>query len=227
MVELQVMLELKSPVLPDTGEGQGSWIDSDVVFDHLGVPYFPARRLKGLLRESAIEVVEMLECCGSKIFTREDVAHIFGKRGSATGASTMFANLKLENYQELSKWLAWALKKYEGTISAENIIATFTEIRQQTAIGEDGIAEENSLRTLRVLKPGQVFTGEITCKSKENSAKLLLALACANLRRVGSGRTRGLGKVECRLLEKHRDLLPEAMAGLKEGIADESSAIQG
>jgi len=227
MAELQIKLKLKSPVLPGTGEGQGSWIDSDVVFDHLGVPYFPARRLKGLLRESAIEVVEMLECCGSQIFSLEDVDHIFGKGGSKTGAAAVFTNLKLENYQELSKWLAWALKKYAGTISVESIIDTFTEIRRQTSIAEDGTAEEDSLRTLRVLKPGRVFTGEIIYKSTEKRAKFLLALACANLRRVGSGRTRGLGEVECRLLENHCDLLPEAIAVLEEGTANESLAVQG
>lgn len=40
-------LELLSDTLIGSGEGWGATIDTDVVFDDFGLPYIPARRVKG------------------------------------------------------------------------------------------------------------------------------------------------------------------------------------
>jgi CRISPR/Cas system CMR subunit Cmr4 (Cas7 group RAMP superfamily) len=54
-------LTLLSPCLIGSGEGFGAVIDSDIVFDEFGIPYIPAKRIKGCLRDSAIEVCEMFK----------------------------------------------------------------------------------------------------------------------------------------------------------------------
>ncbi len=60
-----------------SGTGRGSFIDSDIVFDEYGLPLFPGRRFKGLLRESAEEVIEMLTKCGSNSFLQEEILRLY------------------------------------------------------------------------------------------------------------------------------------------------------
>ena len=44
------------------GSGQADVnVDAEVIHDDAGLPYFPAKRFKGLLYESALEVAEMSE----------------------------------------------------------------------------------------------------------------------------------------------------------------------
>ena len=54
-----------------------------------------------------------------------------------------------------------------------------------------------------------VFSGEILIES-ENAAKLL-ALACLNLRHIGTKRNRGFGEVECKLYEETGTTLNEVL----------------
>ena len=74
------------------------------------------------------------------------------------------------------------------------------------------------------MNKGFTFIGTITCTKRHARSKLLLALACANLRRVGMGRTRGLGEVTCDLLETGQSLIRPALKVLKEGQFDGSSS---
>ena len=46
MSEYIVTISLESNCLLGSGEGWGSVVDADIVFDNIGLPYFPARRLK-------------------------------------------------------------------------------------------------------------------------------------------------------------------------------------
>jgi len=223
MIEFEIRVELLSPVLLATDEDRGILLDHDVVFDANGLPYFPARRLKGLLRESALEVVEMLGCCGLSLFYEQDLVELFGEAGADAPAHFGFNNLYLKDYDHWGKWLAWAHQEFPEIVSPDQIITTYTHMRRQTSLDEWGIAQENKLRTLRVLNKGHTFIGKIYCHNPKRRTKLYLALACANLRRVGLGRTRGLGRVKCELLDQGISILPEALAWLKEGKMDEST----
>lgn len=212
-----IKVELISPLLLGSGVGWGgSLIDTDIVFDDYGLPYFPARRLKGMLRESALEVVEMFQQSGLGWFELSDVDHVFGKKGSAGGASIVFLNLYLTGYGDAVLWLEWALAAYDNILTKEAVLDALTEIRHQTAINmQDGIAEENSLRTLRVLNPGQTLAGSVLVDCPSKTVTGLLALACANLRRIGSKRTRGLGEVGCSLWENGRNVTQSVLGQLK------------
>ena len=79
------------------GSGEGSaLIDVDVVFDELGIPYIPSRRVKGALRESAIEVLEILG------INAEIADGIFGKQGFQEG-KIRIGNLYIPDYMEIKK----------------------------------------------------------------------------------------------------------------------------
>lgn len=194
MKNLTIKIKLLSDALIGSGEGFGAIIDADIVFDDLGIPYIPARRIKGCLRESAEEVSEMLK---TSDITIKSVSDVFGT-GEKLSSFT-FNNLTIEGYEENRQWLGYFIEEYKNIISRDAILDTFTMIRHQTAIDEDGVAREHSLRTIRVLKKGEVFSGDI--KAEDGDAIKLLSFACLNLRRLGTKRNRGFGEIECKLFD--------------------------
>ncbi len=215
MQKYRIQLELTSPCLPGAGEGRGSVIDTDLVFDSCGLPYFPARRLKGALRESANEVIEMLQQAKISYFEQGLIEHIFGVPGDIEGGKIYFSNLHLPQYDEVSAWCRWALQEYNNILSPDVITNVLTELRQQTSINENGIAEDHSLRTVRVLKTGLSFEGEISLLSKNETAIDLLALSCANLHRLGTMRNRGFGCVKCSLFAGNQNIFGYAIDKLE------------
>lgn len=216
-------IKLLSDALISSGEGFGAIIDSDVVFDEVGLPYIPAKRIKGCLRDAAREVCAMLESAQVISFLNLDktkdkeykvIEKVFGPPGGASPAPVYFSHLTIDDYEKNRQWLEYLSNKYSeehevssnakyrtGILTRDSILATFTTIRQQTAINNEGVADEHSLRTIRVLKKGVVFHGEIHALEINPDIEKLLVLGCLNLRRLGTKRNRGFGEVECRLLD--------------------------
>lgn len=182
-----------------SGSGRGSLIDSDIVFDDNGLPFFPARRLKGLLRESAMEVLEMLDQAGLKGFLSITIDELFGS--PTCSAAVRIHNLYPHDYRETVKYLNYLGQEFPHLINKAAVMNALTSIRQQTAIDEQGHARDNSLRTIRVLDPQFCFQGKVEVLKSEWQAEIeaLLALSCKNLKRAGSGRNRGWGDISCNI----------------------------
>ena len=199
METYKLKITLKSDALIGSGEGYGAIIDNDIVFDDLGIPFIPAKRVKGCIRHSAEEINVMFNT--QKI----DTKIIFGKDGQAQSKPLYFSNLYLEYFEENLPWLKYYRQEYGQLITTEATLATFTRIRNQTAINQDsGVANKHSLRSVRVLNAKEnftdkelVFNGEVLIEN-DNTAELL-ALACLNFRHIGTKRNRGFGEVECKL----------------------------
>ena len=217
MNDYTIKIKLLSDAVPGSGEGYGAVIDADIVFDELGIPFIPAKRIKGCLREAANDVCAMLSASGlesiSLKFTREKddefdiVKDIFGKQGQEKSAPIYFSNLTLTQYEDNFNALSYFKHKYPALVSTEGIVETFTYIRQQTAIEEEsGTADDHSLRSIRVLKKGVEFQGTVSLEKQEPGIDHLLQLVCMNLRRFGSKRTRGFGEIECRLLKDGQEI---------------------
>ncbi|GAG58712.1 unnamed protein product, partial [marine sediment metagenome] len=152
-------------------------------------------RIKGLLKESALEVLEMLGIDDSFL-----IDSLFGASGFIKG-KLKIPNFYISNYLIISKTIESLIDKNKGyqiLLSNNNLIKYFTEIRQQTAIDEKGIAKEHSLRTYRVLKPGIFFECEVEDKDLSEREKALFYNSALNLRRIGTRRNRGFGKVKCK-----------------------------
>ena len=195
---LAVEVSNKSFLMLGAGTGRGTYIDSDVVFDDYGLPFFTAKRFKGLLRESAVEVLEMLQTANLEKMFAENIAEVtFGSKIKPAGIR--IDDLYIKNHREIVKWLDYIKQEHPQFLNKESIMNAFTEVRQQTAINDAGYAKKNSLRTIRVIKPKQSFCGniEIVNTAKRNEIEALLALACMNLKRAGSGRNRGWGEINC------------------------------
>lgn len=218
MGTLKMFVETKTYAFPGSGEGYGSLIDSDVVFDDRGLPYLPARRIKGILLESAVELQEMLkqaDIMGN--IANKNLGSIFGKEGQIEASRLMLSDFLLKDHIEIKKWVDWLYVKYPALFSPAVIMDYFTETRQQTSINENGIAEEGSLRRNRVLKKGLIFESEASITEGDIDEKKLLALSCANLRRIGTQRNRGFGEVVSVLYEENTNLTETALSELKGG----------
>jgi len=225
-----IKLTFRSDALPGSGEGFGSVIDQDIVFDDLGIPYIPAKRIKGLLRESYEEVYQICKNNGSAFCLEAD--SLFGKPGQQSESPVYFSNLFVEDYKNIKNILKKLSLKFPSIFNRESITEAFTYLRQQTAIDQStGNALPHSLRTLRVLKKGITFVGDlkIDMGSSYNNDKnkntqyiknclYCLALACKNLKRMGTKRTRGFGEIDCFLADSSgKDLTEEAITWLSGG----------
>ena len=202
-MEYEVRIKTESPLCLNSGKADVN-VDADIVHDALGLPYFPGKRLRGLLYESAVEVVEMAELCEKNFVERKTVEELFNKRADST-VELIVPNFHLEDYQDMAKEWKYLQSTFSGLIRPESVLQTYTSIRFQTALDTDGTAKETSLRNIRVLDSDLTFVGKIQVNGGENRHDRALALAVSNLRRAGMNRNRGFGRLACTM--KKQDTL--------------------
>lgn len=211
-------LTLKITTLSDTQIGSGrsftATIDSDIEFDSLGLPYIPAKRIKGLFR-NAVEDLSKLQALKSlRSFDESHVEKLFGTIGSSTGSPICFDNLNIQDHQQIRSWLNYIYDAYPFAFKTHTIQDYFTTLRSQTAIDANTqTAKDHSLRTIRVLKKGFNFCGSIHLQNNEDQDAFVNALSMASLllRRIGSQRNRGFGKVKVELLDVNGNSLTQLL----------------
>lgn len=213
MKNYKLEIKLLSDALIGSGEGFGAVIDSDIVFDKYGIPYVPAKRIKGCLRDSALEVCEIFKNSQIGYLTNygfDAVKDLFGVPGKDKPSPLYISNLTIKDYDTMLPFINYFSNKYENIVNSESLRKIFTQIRQQTSI-EYGVAKEHSLRTVRVAKKNIIFRGDIELEEENKDFIKLLFLACINLKRFGTKRNRGFGEIKCRLYEdgKEMNLLKE------------------
>ncbi len=194
----KITIEPQSYLLCASGEGRAN-VDAEVVFDNFGFPIFPGRRLKGLLRESMIEVLEMMG--KSPVRIEEKIIQFFGQEGSKSNEGWLKVNtLKPEDYDHAVAHIA---QKSNLAFSRYNLQRYFVCQVQQTSINsDDGVARDSSLRTYHVLnyKHVPVFSGKLECSQPLSTEdEKLLNRTCQNFRYAGTRRNRGFGKLKCTL----------------------------
>ena len=195
--EFDVTIEILSPIHLGSGQADVN-VDSEIVHDAQGFPYFPAKRFKGLLYESALEVVEMFELSGlasEKSSPLEKIFHRHSESDVQLVVPNFFIRPRAEYERLCAEWkyLQW---KYPEIFTATEVLNAFTSLRYQTRL-EDGIAAEGSLHNLRVLDAGIKFFGKILLLNGDKKILNLLALAIKNLTSAGTKRNRGFGRIKC------------------------------
>lgn len=190
MAQYKLVIEILSDTL-FASAGGGAAVDSVTAHHNNGLPYIPSKTIKGLLKESLIEVLEIMGEDWDKEAKKAPVNQLFGKEGVGNEGSLKFSNGEILGKQGFDKEIK------ENELSQSEVLAYFTYIRHQTAINQEGIAKEGSLRTSQVLKPELKF--EVFISDIDDANKELLEKACLNLRRAGTNRNRGFGKVKCTL----------------------------
>ena len=192
MKSLQVAVKLLSPL-------QLGILDSEAVHDRYGLPYFPGKRFKGLLYESAIE---MAEISNGSWFTKEEVDALFG-HGNTDEVVMRIDNLTLNNYEKMQTQWKYLQESFPGLFDKDALWESYTSVRYQTAIDKNGIADEGSLHNLRVVDvdANLKFTGSICLLQDVPKAQEILKKALMNLRYAGAKRNRGCGHIRCRLVD--------------------------
>ena len=193
--------QLKIKLLSDTtfgrGDGVAGLIDQEVEHDPFGFPYLRGRTLKGLLSEEGDNLIAMLT---NHRPSWETVAcDLFGTLGSTIGTMGAVHVGDACLPEDLRQAVAFQIK--DETLTKTEVLDSLTTIRRQTSIDpQSGTPDEGSLRSFRVVLRDLCFTADLIFEKMPSDEMLsLLAVGALALRRLGSGRNRGRGHVQCTL----------------------------
>ena len=196
-------IKLLSPTMLMSGQGDVN-TDSTIIHDRYGIPYIPAKRVRGVLYESALEVAEMMELSKLDNFTIEDVNVLFNRstdnQFAEDNPKLAISNLTIDDYDAVAS----DLKKI---FTKERILGEYTSMRYYTSIEKDsGTALEGTLHNSRVLNRHLEFKGNIAIDDMTETERLILSCAVRNLTGIGGKRNRGFGRVECTINDKAFDV---------------------
>lgn len=202
MRSYQLQLTLLSDTTFGRGDGVAGLVDVEVQHDAVGLPYLGGRALKGLLAAECADLLFALEKAAPTRIEdwRTAASRLFGKSGSRLDGSAILR----VGPARLPEDLQAALKRdvEQNVLTRADMLDLFTTLRRQTALDESGAPRKETLRTLRVILRETVFTAPLTFAENPTADDLaLLAATVKALRRVGTGRNRGRGRVCAELLD--------------------------
>lgn len=205
-------IKLLSPTMLMSGQGDVN-TDSTIIHDRYGIPYIPAKRVRGVLYESALEVAEMMELSKLDAFTIEDVNILFNRSTDdqlvEDNPKLAISNLTIADYDTVANDIA-ALqsdKNLNKIFTKDRILGEYTSMRYYTSIvKKSGTAREGTLHNSRVLNRNLEFKGHITIDDMTDTERLILSCAVRNLTGIGGKRNRGFGRIECTIDDKVFDL---------------------
>lgn len=220
MEKLYLCMKLVSDTSFSRGEGLAGEVDSEIQYDSVGCPYINARTIKGILVEECADILHAMPSKKRFLFTI-GAQKLFGSPGEVIDHNPVlqFGNAYLPD--DFRQYLRSDLdSRIQREISSKgdvyskvnrinreyqnSILHSLTSIRTQTAIDDDGVAREHSLRAIRVILRQTYFEAELmfTGTDEEKLETLPLLSACIkSFRRAGSHRNRGLGKLKAWLEE--------------------------
>lgn len=188
----KIRIELLSDMCVSDGGIYNSAIDTDICYDSYGLPYIPGKRLKGCLRECAQELKDW----GYNI----PIGSMFGEKGSQKG-KIIICNAYLTNRDSYINSIQHMSNS--PLCHPQNILKNFSYIRTQTSIDyETGVADEKTLRTIRVANKGLVFEADVEICENNISLNEALEKCLAVFCHIGIARTRGYGEIHASLVRK-------------------------
>lgn len=192
-MKYEILIELRSDLCASSGDSFGSLIDRDICYDTNGIPYIPAKRIKGILREEAEEY------CNWREDSKKYINGIFGVEGSKNSGKLKIDNAYVNNYEKIVDEIKQIPENYEKYLNLQRILEIYTYTRYQTAIDEEtGGGKDNSLRSTRIVKKGIKFISEISIDAEEEEINFLKNVIKL-VSHMGLNRTRGYGEVKCKM----------------------------
>lgn len=196
-------LELHLTLLSDATFGRGDrvagLVDEEVEYDAAtGLPFLRGRTLKGLLVEECANIFFALAHSPVLPQLEQAARFLFGQAGSTLeddGHLHVGPALLPQTLRE-----AITADVQAGRLTPAVVLESLTTIRRQTAVSENGAPEEGSLRAMRVVLRQMPFVAQLDFDQEPSEiAKALLAACVLALRRAGTGRNRGRGRLEAHL----------------------------
>lgn len=180
---MKLKMTTLSSVVCASGESTTQF-DVDVRYCRFGFPYIPGKTFKGVLRESALEVCDIIGIDYKIIDT------LFGVPENKDSGDLKFNNIKIFGYDDFYPEL-----EKSNLLDPNFVKEHYTTVLHQTTI-EEGIAKKGSLRKYRVIKEDVVFETEIETENLSDDNIKFLDKALLHLRYIGLRRNRGFGKVK-------------------------------
>lgn len=167
-----------------SGQAAGADVDELTIKDRDGLPFIPGRTIKGLLRD---ECDELSEYNG---LSEDAVKNVFGyfkdKPNEAKKGTAFFSDVCLPD----------ADKKI---IIQEGLQSNLYQSVSSTAIDDDGIAKDLSLRKIQTTVPC-ILEGTIQGVPENFVPNMKLAFGL--VKRLGLGRNHGLGRCKITLVKE-------------------------
>ena len=173
-----------------SGLSAGAKLDSSVVKDDDGLPYAPAKTIKGLTREMVLELdldCNFIDRCFGFTSDKEDKCYqkepiLKDENGKQIYTKCYFANATIKE-SEKKEILSHKLQgNLYDTIASTQIA--------------NGIAVDDSLREIEVVIPLTLYGEILDIETQEDYKQLSKALKM--IKRMGLNRNRGLGRCEFR-----------------------------
>ena len=202
MVNLTIEITLESDTSFGRGDGVAGLVDSEIRHDEDGLPTISGRGIKGLLVNECANLIFALEKQGKEKRWIEAANRLYGGPGETKDE---VGRLQVGSGRQAPDLVYMIHRDVVGKdLSREAVLDSLTGIRRQTAIDpESGAPLEESLRAIRVALRGLVFYAplDFTGGEPDEDQLALLAACTLALRRAGTGRRRGRGKVRVRLTD--------------------------
>ncbi len=194
-----IRLTLKSAATFGRGDGVAGLVDVEIEHDIHGFPFMRGKTLKGLLKESAENVVHALKLQQNNQAEWEKIKdNLFGTGGRGLEEQ---GNLHIGDAclpHGLQTLLKYEIQKKRMT--PEDILNSLTGIRRQTAINSGGAPDRTSLRSMRVLLKHTILESRLFFKKEPSQEELsILVASVMDFRRAGTGRNRGRGWLHAEL----------------------------
>lgn len=196
MIEATLQTTMLSEWIVAGGQEGFSGADNAPLRDADGLPYLPARSLRGLLLHACKQVESNLglEICGG-LFGGE------GRKGQLRlGEALLPADLRREVLEADGE---------ERTSLKEDF---YTDVSRTRIDPDSGTAAAHSLRTMQVGIPGLVFLARV--EVPDTTGLRLIGYGAGLVRHVGAKRYRGLGR--CRMqLYRAGELVQPTLADIR------------
>ena len=101
MESRKLEITLKSDLCVGSGYSYAGIIDSDVCYDDCGLPYIPAKRLKGCMREAA-ELIGISEHEIERLFGKGG-EHAFNENSEKVLSGLILSNAYIMDYEKIKK----------------------------------------------------------------------------------------------------------------------------
>lgn len=194
----KLVITLKSDLCMGSGYSYAGIVDNDTSYDEYGLPYIPAKRLKGCIRET-------IETMLYRIYSAEEVEKVFGKKGSNCGAVLKIDNAYIKGSDKIRVFLS-----QNPQFGSQDILSRYTRINGQTRMN-DGVAEKGSLRYIRVVDHYSptadeelVFEADFSCDSDDWE---MIEKGAEATRHIGLKRNRGLGNVRIKVEKRNEEYI--------------------
>ncbi len=204
----EIHITTKSDATFGRGDGVSGLVDTEVEHDTWGLPFVRGRTLKGLLVEECANILYAMRQHPKLAGLEQAAAFLFGREGDRENADGCLAVSDARLPTTLCDAVRQGIEKNQ--LTREDVLASLTDLRRQTAVDEEtGASARGSLRSLRVVLRDTAFIAPLRFQSGPDDVALALLTAClSGLRRAGTGRNRGRGRLTAALYRNGADQQP-------------------